>query len=762
MTAWLIWQVVGSLYEWIGLPDWVPPTALVILLLGLPVVLTTAFVQQRARTGAEAGPESQLPGFETATDAVVPATEDDHVASSRPGARGATRVFTWERSITAMVLAFAALGLAATGFMGMRALGIGPAATLLSSGVLEAREPILLADFGSPSGDSAAAAVVTEALRIDLEQSPVVRVLQPAQVAGTLERMARDPGAPLTPELAREVAIRDGITAWLEGEVTAVGDLYVLTARLVATATDEPLISVRETASRDDLVSAVDQLSRDLRERIGESFKSIRASEPLAQVTTSSLEALRKYSQGVRAYARRPGGDKAIALLEEAVEIDTAFAMAWRKLGVAYHGEDRVEALRKAYAHRDRLTDRERYLTLGTYFSVVDEDHERAVTAYERLLDLHPDESTALHNLAGEYAARGDTTEAIELYRRAIAVEPYASSSYSSLAVLLGARGDYQGAVRVLRLWNQRFPEHASVPYFMVHALAAQGKYDSVLTHVERFEELADGPRARQALFIRADVAAVRGRIREAEGWFDRWRAGADPSRRIDAPVYQAFERAYEDAMIEFAYRHDRAAAWRRMDAALDSIAVDSVLDAGVPGSGGLRTRLVYAHARFNRDVPAARRYLDELEEWERVYLSRPLPTTYEWDELNAYVAAAGGNHDKAVRLLRRSHAEHACTGCLAELAWVFERAGRPDSAITYYEAYLDEPDLFRLSIDGRWRARSHERLGALYEARGDQEEAARHYAAFVSLWEDADPELQPRVEAARRALARLTREGAQ
>ncbi len=52
-----------------------------------------------------------------------------------------------------------------------------------------------------------------------------------------------------------------------------------------------------------------------------------------------------------------------------------------------------------------------------------------------------------------------------------------------------------------------------------------------------------------------------------------------------------------------------------------------------------------------------------------------------------------------------------------------------------------------------------HESLGRLYDEKGDLENAALHYAQFVELWEDADPELQPRVVAARARLEDIVRE---
>jgi hypothetical protein len=49
-----------------------------------------------------------------------------------------------------------------------------------------------------------------------------------------------------------------------------------------------------------------------------------------------------------------------------------------------------------------------------------------------------------------------------------------------------------------------------------------------------------------------------------------------------------------------------------------------------------------------------------------------------------------------------------------------------------------------------------HHHLARAYEGMGEYGKAAKEYALFVEAWEDADPELQPWVEDARRALARL------
>jgi tetratricopeptide (TPR) repeat protein len=93
----------------------------------------------------------------------------------------------------------------------------------------------------------------------------------------------------------------------------------------------------------------------------------------------------------------------------------------------------------------------------------------------------------------------------------------------------------------------------------------------------------------------------------------------------------------------------------------------------------------------------------------------------------------------------------------LPYLAWAYDQAGEPDSALAIYERYIATPYMWRLQEDSWWLYRAYERLGDLYEQRGDTAKAVYYYGKLVELWKDADPELQPRVEAARRAIVALS-----
>jgi hypothetical protein len=78
---------------------------------------------------------------------------------------------------------------------------------------------------------------------------------------------------------------------------------------------------------------------------------------------------------------------------------------------------------------------------------------------------------------------------------------------------------------------------------------------------------------------------------------------------------------------------------------------------------------------------------------------------------------------------------------------------------VVHFERYLAVPAATRRASvfnDPASLAPVHERLGQLYEAQGNVAKALEHDRAFVALWDKADPELQPRVAAARARIARL------
>lgn len=740
-------EVMDIFTDQLGLPDWFFRGALILLLIGLPIVIATAIVQGRRRApvvgepAAPAGAGEPAAAAEAAEVAAQPTAPPHHWLN-------------WRNATLGFVGAFAAWGLIVSVYMGTRALGIGPVGSLVAAGVLDERERLIVADFENNTHDALLGQAAAEAFRIDLSQSTIVTVVDPAYVGQVLRRMQTDPQRELDLDLAREVAIREGIKAVVAGEITPVGSGFQLSAQLVSAQDGSVLVPFRETASDStEIIGAIDRLSKDMRERIGESLKTIRASEPLDRVTTTSLEALRKYSQAVRV-VEQGDNERGIALLEEAVALDTAFAMAYRKLGVTLRniGQDRVrgmEALRKAFEHRDRLTERERYLTEGSYYWGVAGDDEAAMAAYESLLDIYPDDPWAMNNLAILYDEVRDFRRAEQLFTRAIELDSAGALYYGNAIGTQVAQGKFGDAEYTLERMAGLFPQHPNVPMHATALASAQFDYERAEQHVL---ELRDAQRSspllqRYASFTLAQLAEVRGQLQEAERHLLEAMAAAEADGDVAIYVASAVRLAFHDLW----FRGQPEAAVRSVEEVLARYPLE-IIDPAERPYGLLAT--FYALAGH----PArARAYLAEYDAAveDGTILADPEEVR---DASKGILALAEGRVDDAIAELRAIDVG-PCTICvLPMLGQAYDQAGVTDSVVAVYERYVTTPWLGRLDA-GDWFALAviYERLGGLYELRGDAEKATLYYGRFVELWEDADADLQPRVEAARRAMERLS-----
>jgi len=722
--SFLVLLLARTLILHLGLPDWVFPATVVVLALGLPVLLATLFNQNRLLRHSR-GP-------------------------------GQHRWLTWRNAILGGGLAFFALILLVSGYMLSRKTGIGPGASLVSAGVLDERDHILIAEFENATSDSLLGATVKEALSVDLSQSPSVTIVTGSQIAEGLQRMQRGPSSPLKADLARELAIREGMKAVLTGELRELGKGYVLSAKLVSPQTSEVFLAEREGADgSEELIQAVDRLSKKLREHIGESLKSIRANKPLEQVTTSSLDALQKYSQAVYATEMEGDDDKAIALLGEAVKLDSTFAMAYRKEAVILGNVNRdpaetFRATLRAFELRNRLPDHERYLTEGQYYDLTNEPG-KAVVAFQKILDMSPDDAWALNNLGVEYQALGQREKCLEFARRADAVAP----SALTLGNIIGGEADlgrFDDAEKTLQEFTAKYPGNPQINERRFFLSEAQGQYD-----IAESTGRATLDAVRQSPFLYGRslgglgrLMAIRGRLDESER-YTRQATEVYRSAGITASyIGPMLNVALENLLI----RNDPDRAKAILNATLAKTPLESLDPAERPILG-----LAFFYAMSGD--PARARTL--LAEYERSIdpLIRKTQELFIHGTLGA-VLLAEHRPQEAIQEFELDRAKQAYDQVidLPLMARAYEMLNMPDSALVSYERLVTTPQYFRLRHDALYLASSLLRLGELYEARGDRARAIEYYSRFVDLWKNADPELQPRVTAVKSKLEALAAGG--
>jgi len=730
VAAVIVLALVAFLVYRLGLPDWVLGGAVVLLLVGLPIMLFTGH-QERRRAIART----------TMVHTPVPET-------------GVTRWLTWRKAILGGGLAFGGLAVVAGTYTAMRVLGIGPIGTLVASGVLKNRDKLILADFENRAADSTLGPSVTEAFRVDLQQSQTLRLVDAAEINDALRRMERSSGSTIGPGLAREIAERSGIKAVVAGQIDPVGTSYVLSASLLDAADGRVLTAVRETADGPgELLKAIDRLSAKLRERIGESLVTIRESRALERVTTPSLPALRKYSEAVH-YTDLEQPDEAIPLLEEAIALDTGFAMAYRKLAVALDNANlspsrSIQAVTKAYEHRDRLPDIERELAVAYYHTNADYDEAKVAAAYRSVLNLDPDNDVALNNLANLLNKQRRYAEAETLATRATRVGASASF-YQNAAAAQTALGRPQAAESTLAALKKVSPGGPAPLELEAWIDLSRRDYASADTVIRRLRDRERTSQMWQANTsdMLSMVAEARGRLADA-AQHQRDFMAAGEARGLPRDYLVGATRL---ALLDIRYRNRPADALAQVSAALGKHPLDSIAPADRPY---LSLAEVYARAH---KPDQARRYLKEYEAAVPDQVRRSIG----WRGL-AYgaVAEAEGHAQEAIAAYQQAYAEAGyCGVCgLPQLAALYDHQGQTDSARAVYQRYLETPAPANRRIDPAELAASYKRLGELYEARNDRKRAVEYYGRFVELWKDADAELQPGVREVRGRLARLAQE---
>jgi hypothetical protein len=270
---------------------------------------------------------------------------------------------------------------------------------------LTEQDSVVLADFRNRTGDAMFDGTLSEALGVQLRQSPFLKLLAEQQVQMTLRQMGRDPMERLAPEIAREVCQRAGARAVLGGTIGNIGNTYLLTLAAQDCVSGNTLAEEQiEARGKDEVIAALGTVTSSFREELGESLSSVqRYDQRIEQATTTSLEALKAYSQGI--LTRRTQGDApAVPFFRRAVEVDPEFALAHARLGTVLSNmgqrEEGAAETRRAYELREKVSDRERWYIEARYFSIVDRNPEKAVETYRVLVTTYPDDYAGHTNLA--------------------------------------------------------------------------------------------------------------------------------------------------------------------------------------------------------------------------------------------------------------------------------------------------------------------------------------------------------------------------
>jgi DNA-binding winged helix-turn-helix (wHTH) protein/Flp pilus assembly protein TadD len=595
------------------------------------------------------------------------------------------------------------------------------------------KDTIVLADFANSTGDPVFDDTLKQGLAVQLGQSPLLNILPEQKVRSTLQEMRRTPDEALTARVAQEVCERTGSKAYITGSIANLGGPYVIGLNAIHCATGDVLGREQtEAGEKKEVLAALGRVAERLRKKLGESLNSIQKFDvPLAQATTSSLEALKAYSLGLSKYAKGdPTG--AIPLFQQAIALDPDFAIAYAHLGRAYQivgpGDLMDEALRKAFALRNRTSEREKFDISAGYYQFVTNEIEQTIQICERWAQTYPVDFTPHRILGYENASLGRWDQSAGEFGKANELDPSQSLPYG-------------GLIYAYMALNRRADAHA------VCQRAQARKLDiGEIARVRYRLAFLDGDKE-----MMAKVAAS---------------LSSQPGHENKALLAESTTEAY--------YGHLRRAL------ELSRLAEGAALGKGDKAtSAGIEARAAFLEALFGNSVVARRHAVTCLslgghptealalagdwvlatKEVDRVASSIPPggSASKVWvPEIRASIELKRGNPMRAVELLVPVTPYESGWEDTFQAAYLrgeaYLAARRGQEAAAEFQKIISHPGVVLNAPIG---ALAHLGVARSYVLAGDSTKARTAYQDFLTLWKDADPDI-PILIAAKSEYAKL------
>ncbi len=595
------------------------------------------------------------------------------------------------------------------------------------------KDTVVLADFANSTRDPVFDDTLKQTLSIALRQSPFLNVLSDAKVASTLQLMTRPSDTQLAPEVAREVCLRAGSKAYIEGAITALGSQYVLGLNAVNCQSGETLAQEQATATaKEQVLNTLGNAAARLRRELGESLATVQKFDvPLSQATTPSLDALKAFSLGARAGLRK-STTQSIAYYQQAIQLDPNFAAAYRGLAGGYASLAETgrasQYLGKAFELRHHASEREKLAIAADYYRFVSGELDKAAQTYQEWIENYPREDAAYNSLAITYASLGQYEKAADASRQAQRLAPDVGGPYMNLGNSLLA---------LQRLTEAKQTEETALTrqlddYILRNELYAvaflNGDSRSLAEQQAWFQKQPDFEHF--GLSLNSDTEAYSGHLRKARALTRRAvdSAGRSDSRE-NAAIWQT------NAALREAAFGDKTEARRSATEALR-------LERNSQGVQ-LEAALALAMAGDTKRADSMARELDRRFPVDTQVQSLWLPTIQAQLALNRNNPASALEHLQAATGV--DFAQIQFVNNLSCLYSIYMRgqaglaAGQGGAAAAEFQKILDHGGIVWNCWTG---ALARLGLARAYKLSGDQVKARAAYEDFLALWKDADPDV--------------------
>jgi serine/threonine protein kinase len=405
---------------------------------------------------------------------------------------------------------------------------------------------VLVADFTNHTGDPIFDDTLEPMFNVALEGASFINAYNRGR-ARTLAKKLPNPTDKLDEQSARLVALSEGISAVITGEISLRGNAYTVSAMALDAATGNILARAEATAAnQNDVVSTVPKLTAPIRKALGDTTpEAAQLENARGAFTATSLEVVHQY--GIAMEQQFAGKtEEALKSFAKTAELDPNFARAYSGVTAAAikldrHG-DAEKYIKLAMEHVDRMTDRERYRVRGLYYGTSG-NWQKCAEEYTQLVKAYPGDNIGHNNLAICLSQLRNLPKAIEEARLDNEMHPN-TLAHLNIAMFLSFSGDFQGGEREAREVQRRYPTNDYGYVALAMAQLAQGQLQQTSDTYSKLEKLSPHA-ASLSNWGLADLALYQGRFTDAARIFEQGAASDLAAKNNDSAAEKFATLAY-------------------------------------------------------------------------------------------------------------------------------------------------------------------------------------------------------------------------
>lgn len=606
------------------------------------------------------------------------------------------------------------------------------------------RDWVVVGDVRNLTGDVRLDDALEQAFRISLEQSPYVNVLSDLKVRETLQRMQRKPDERVDRNVGAEIALRDGARALILPTVAEVGGRLRVSAEVIDPRTQTTVHALSADGKGvESVLESIDEVAGELRATLGEALQSVeKTSAPLQKATTANLEALKAFSLARQEIETRGDMQAALGLLDRALQLDPAFALAHVHKGMVYGSalgkrSQAKASWQRALAIPDRLTSQERLRTQVRLQEAA--PPAKSLAALRQYLTLYPDDYAAWGRLANSEWQFLNDFRAAEVSLKRLALDKYprqGQARYLLGIVLLGQ----ERRIEALKAFN----ESRQQGFYGFGDLLSR-VHQAERRHADADRAFAESTPGKQGW--RGEAAVVthidRAQWKEAEtaarNWLAESQTGGDPGLTLRAHAALATVGALSpsarglDAVRGLVAAAADAAIGGAADATASYATVEARLLAALLAARLDDAALVRSQLASVADAPALRNY-PTIAQLHQVVLAEQQRLAGDPQAAKRRLAPLARRHDALVMvhwsLMRAARADGDIRLARAQAKWLATHRGR-----AFMEATTS--NILRFANIEATNAALLE-LAELAGEAGDRAETARQLAAYEAAVPEA------------------------